>query len=276
MPSNKFEDEQDSQELIPTEQDTITFQGKPLVVVRLSDGRNGVVLRWICENLHLLPAAQVRRIKRTEVIADDLVYVQVQTDGGLQIMPTLVPHAVPYWLATIDTRNMASDDERRRDILTYQRNAVDVLYAWASTPRMIAAPTDLVPSEPITQPTRPAPDALLADWHEYHMRMAAVLEWQMEISVWQGSVESRLESLEAIVPDILERLGPELITIEHQRSIQGLVKRIHDATGKPFGTIYDELKTAFDVPSYQELREQDWEKVLNWFRAQLDRAKRKG
>jgi len=274
--SDKFEDEQDSQELIPTEQDTVTFQGKSLVVVRLSDGRNGVVLRWICENLHLLPAAQVRRIKRTEVIADDLVYVQVQTDGGPQIMPTLVLHAVPYWLATIDIRNMASDDERRRDILAYQRNAVDVLYAWASTPRVIAAPTDLVPSEPIAQPTRPAPDAPLADWHEYHVRMAAVLEWQMEISVWQGSVESRLESIEAIVPDILERLGPELITIEHQRSVQGLVKRLHNANGKPFGTIYDELKTAFDVPRYQELREQDWEKVLNWFRVQLDRAKRKG
>jgi len=58
------------QQLIPTVQDTITFHGKPLVVVRLPDGRTGVVLRWICENLGIDPAAQVVRIRRTEVIAE--------------------------------------------------------------------------------------------------------------------------------------------------------------------------------------------------------------
>ena len=102
------EQEQESQELIPTMQDTIIFNGKPLVVVRLPDGRPGVVLRWICENLHIQPQAQTDRIKRTEVIASDLVYVQVQTEGGFQKMPTLVLDSVPYWLATIDTRRMES------------------------------------------------------------------------------------------------------------------------------------------------------------------------
>jgi hypothetical protein len=63
-----IEQEQESQALIPTAQDTIIFNGKPLVVVRLPDGRPGVVLRWICENLHLAPGPQVLRIKRTEVI----------------------------------------------------------------------------------------------------------------------------------------------------------------------------------------------------------------
>lgn len=100
------EQEQESQELIPSVQDTIIFNGKPLVVVRLPDGRPGVVLRWICENLHIQPQAQTDRIKRTEAIADDLVYVQVETEGGPQGMPTLVLNSVPYWLATIDTRRM--------------------------------------------------------------------------------------------------------------------------------------------------------------------------
>ncbi len=77
------EQDQEAQALVPIVQDTITFNGKPLVVVRLPNGRPGVVLRWICENLHLAPGPQVLRLKRTEVIADDLVYVQVQTEGGL-------------------------------------------------------------------------------------------------------------------------------------------------------------------------------------------------
>lgn len=92
--------------LIPALQDIIQFQAKTLVVVRFPDGQPGVVLRWLCENLHLAVNGQVERIKRTEVIADALVYVRVQTDGGPQIMPTLVLCAVPYWLATIDTRRV--------------------------------------------------------------------------------------------------------------------------------------------------------------------------
>ena len=100
-------EEPNTEILIPARQDTIQFQEKPLVVVRLPDGQPGVVLRWLCENLHLAINGQVERIKRTEVIADDLVYVRVQTDGGPQIMPTLVLRAVPYWLASISAR-MAS------------------------------------------------------------------------------------------------------------------------------------------------------------------------
>jgi hypothetical protein len=57
-----------------------------------------VVLRWICENLHLDVTAQIQRIKRTEVIADDLLYVRIQMVGGSQVMPTLLLRAVPYWL----------------------------------------------------------------------------------------------------------------------------------------------------------------------------------
>ncbi|OLB28823.1 MAG: hypothetical protein AUF64_00910 [Chloroflexi bacterium 13_1_20CM_54_36] len=41
------------QELIPIEQHTLTFYGKPIIVVRLPDGRPGVVLRFLCENLHI-------------------------------------------------------------------------------------------------------------------------------------------------------------------------------------------------------------------------------
>ena len=76
------EQEQDSSPLMPIEQQTIMFYGKPLVVVRLPDGRPGIVLRHLCDNLQLEPTSQVRRIKRTEAIADDLVYTQVQTDGA--------------------------------------------------------------------------------------------------------------------------------------------------------------------------------------------------
>ncbi len=115
------------------EQQTIIFYGKPIIVIRLPDGRPGVVLRGICENLQLGTAAQVERIKRTEVISDDLVYVQVETEGGFQKMAALVLHAIPFWLAGINPSR--TSQEMRPIILAYQREVVDVLYAWASTPK---------------------------------------------------------------------------------------------------------------------------------------------
>jgi P22_AR N-terminal domain len=263
------------QALIPTEQDTILFNGKPLVVVRLPDGRPGVVLRWICENLHIGQKAQVERIKRTEVIAGDLVYVQVQTGGGFQTMPTLVLDSVPYWLATIDTRRMEKDDPKRLEILAYQRRAVTALFTWASSQKAIAAPSNLVPSEPIIEPTRPAPDASLDDWIEYHQQMTAVLEWRRDVDQWRGGVDKRLEGLETVTSAILERLGPPPLTPRHQSLVQYYVNQLHEATGKTHASIQSNLRLAFGVPSYKEIPEAEWSKVVNWFRVQMDRAHKK-
>ncbi len=269
------EQEQESQALIPTLQDTIIFNGKPLVVVRLPDGRPGVVLRWICENLHLAPGSQVLRIKRTEVIANDLVYVQVQTEGGMQIMPTLVLDSTPYWLATIDTRRMAKDDPNRLEILDYQRRAVAALFAWASSQKAVAAPSNLVPSEPIIEPTRPASDASLDDWIEYHRQMTAVLEWRRDVDHWRGGVDKRLDSLETVTSTILERLGPPTLTPQHQSLVQYYVNQLHEATGKTHASIQSNLRLAFGVPSYKDIPEAEWGKVINWFRIQMERAHKK-
>ena len=290
--NNEFDEEHDEQEseqepqaLIPIEQDILTFHGKPLIVVRLSDGRTGVVLRWICENLNLFPEGQVRRIKRTEVIADDLVYAQVQTDGGQQNMPTLVLHGVAYWLATIDTRRMDKEDPRRAEILAYQRDAVDALYAWASTPRAIAAPTKLVPAEPITKPIAPADDASLDEWREYHRQMVVWIDWQHDIETWRGgietwrgSMESRMEGVEALtglIPEILDRLGPEKLTDKHQELVRYYVGQLSQASGKHRQTIYTDLYRAFEVPKYQDIPEEDWPKVEQWLIGQIERAKKR-
>src|SRR5437773_5116118 len=165
------EQEQDSSPLMPIEQQTILLYGKPLVVVRLPDRRPAIVLRHICDNLQLEPTSQVRRIKRTEAIADDLVYTQIQTDGGPQIMPTLVLRAAPFWLAGIDPKRVR--EEIRPEILRYQREVVDVLYAWTQSPKVTHPPATLVPAEQITKPVPPTDDAGLEVWREYHRQMVS-------------------------------------------------------------------------------------------------------
>jgi hypothetical protein len=268
-------DEQE-QELIPTEQQTIIFYGKPIVVVRLPDGRPGVVLRYICENLQLDPGAQVARVKRTEAIADDLVYVQVQTEGGFQKMPTLVLHAAPFWLAGIDPKRVR--EEVRPEILRYQREVVDVLYAWAQSPKAIAAPTGLVPAEQITKPTAPTDDVGMDAWRVYYQQMILWIDWQRDIEHWRGSVESRLEGLEEVtnlIPEILERLGPQTLTDEHQQAIREYARQLHELTGKPYPTIWEDLKSAFRVAKYANIPELDWPRVVKWFQAQLEQKRKR-
>ncbi len=188
-------------------------------------------------------------------------------------MAVLVLHAVPFWLAGIDPKRVR--EEIRPDIRRYQREVVDVLYAWAQSPRAIAAPSRLVPAEPIARPTPPEDEADLDAWREYHRQMVLWIDWQHDIERWRGDVEGRLEGLEAItalIPEILERLPVETITSAHQNQVKYYVEQLVKATGKHRGTIYSNLYMAFSVPRYQDLLESDWEQVVNWFKVQLSQS----
>src|SRR5438034_668154 len=122
-----------AEEIIPTEQGVITFYEKPLVVVRLPDGRPGVVIRVLRENMGLDRLAQVRRIQRTAPIAGDLIAnVRIETEGGPQRVQVLILRSVPYWLTGIDHKRVRP--EMQGEVLRYQCEAVDVLYAWAQQP----------------------------------------------------------------------------------------------------------------------------------------------
>ncbi len=262
--------------LLPIEQHTIIFYGKPLIVVRLPDGQPAVVMRYLCDNMQLDRSSQIRRIQRTKAIARDLATVLVETSSGAQRMPALILRSVTYWLLGIDPGR--ARPQMQDEILRYQQEAADALYAWAAAPKARAAPANLVPSEPITKPSTPADDAPLSAWREYYQRMLAFIDWQTDIEVWRGSMESRMEGVEAmtgLIPEILERLGPEKLTPQHQNQVKYDVEQLLKATGKTRGAIYSSLYTAFEVPKYQDILEDDWPKVEQWFQGQIERAKKK-
>ena len=108
--------------------------------------------------------------------------------------------------------------------------------------------------------------------------MTAVIEWQMDVEQWRGNIEVRLEGVEAmvgIIPEILDRLGPETLSTQQQRQVQVYVQQLSKATNKPPATIHEELKTAFERRSYRELRADEWPQVVNWFTVQIEKAKKK-
>jgi hypothetical protein len=80
--------------IVPAEQATIRFYGCEIIAVRLPDGRIAAALRSMCDALQLERYSQVRRI-RDDVLADQLVPVQVETAGGPQPMEMLTAWAIP-------------------------------------------------------------------------------------------------------------------------------------------------------------------------------------
>jgi hypothetical protein len=177
----------EEQDLLPIEQQTLIFYSKPIIVVRLPDGQPGVVLRFLCENLQIDTAAQTQRIRRTEAIAENLVFALVETEGGSQRMAVLILPAVPFWLAGIDPRRVR--EEIRPEILRYQREVVDVLYVWAQSPKAVVVPPGLVPAEHIMKPEVPSDDANLDAWREYHRQMVLWIDWQRVAQWFQAQLE---------------------------------------------------------------------------------------
>jgi hypothetical protein len=299
---NGTEQQQQSQVLEPVEQESIVFHGQTIIAVRLADGRIAVVLRWICESLNLQPGGQVRRIERTTATASELVRVKVQTKGGRQTMPAITLRGFSPWVLGMNPNEVKSDnpeqDERIRAlVVAYQEEAKDVLYEHFMNRQRPAAAlpearTTVVIAERATQreparPQEPEPAAsdeelttyyenlaLWALWKSHHHAQ----QWRGELEEWRGTIEARLDGEKAmldLIPEIIERLGPETISVEQQRQVQAYTRQLHEASGKPYGTIYDELKTAFDRPRYQELRVAEWPQVVNWFKAQIQRARGK-
>jgi hypothetical protein len=290
MSNDETENRSSEQALEPVEQESIVFHKQDIVAVRLADGRICVVLRWICESLKLAPNPQVRRIERTASTADELVRVKVQTRGGRQTMPAITLRGFTPWVLGLnpnevqDEGNPQEAERIRALIIAYQTEAKDVLYEhFVNKRRLTLSGGAVIPAAP-AQPQEPEAEATDAEKATYYENLAVwalwkasqhAQRWRGGIEEWRGEIESRLEGQEAmseLLPEILERLGPEKLTPEHQQLVQYYVGKLHEATGKHQATIHAELKTAFKVPRYQEILEDDWQKVENWFRVQIERA----
>ena len=78
-----------------------------------------------------------------------------------------------------------------------------------------------------------------------------------------------------LILEILARLGPQTLTPDHQSKVKYYVQQLSKATNKHPGTIYSSLYTAFGVPRYQDIPEEEWSQVEHWFKVQLERARKK-
>ncbi|WIG59595.1 MAG: hypothetical protein OJF49_002342 [Ktedonobacterales bacterium] len=263
----------------PLASDVVTFYGHDIRAVRLPDGSIAAVLTDLCTALDLDRASQARRIRTDDVLADHLLFALVADNltGETQAMDVLAAWGIPLWLTGVRTGKLTA--EKRAAIRAFRREAADVLYRHFSQPRAeLPTPVNLVPADPITQPEAPGEGAPLSAWRAYHQGMLAYIDWQADIERWRGSVESRLESVEEItrlVPEILDRLGPQTLTPEHQATVKASARRLSELTGSAYATIYGELNEAFHVGKYSDIAENEWLRVASWFRARIAAAEQR-
>ncbi len=80
-----------------------------------------------------------------------------------------------------------------------------------------------------------------------------------------------------LLPEILERLGPQTLTSEHQATVKNMARRLSDLSGIAYATIYSDLNAAFDVGRYSDIPDAHWAEIAAWFQWRIDAAeKRRG
>ncbi|HEX6122236.1 MAG TPA: Bro-N domain-containing protein [Ktedonobacterales bacterium] len=154
--------------------------------------------------------------------------------------------------------------------------------------RVEAATQPLPPADAGTQIatlTRPAEDAPALAWAHYHEQLAALYRRQAAYETRLAVVESnidelhdRMESVEEVsrlLPEILERLGPQTLTPEHQGTLKAMVKRLHEVSGLAYPTINYDLAQAFHVGKTEQLPEARWGEIVTWLQTRITAAERR-
>ncbi len=95
--------------LVPLEQRHIEIEGEDVLAAWTGQRDVYVPLTPICEALGVAPGAQVRRIRRDDVLAEQLRLLRIDTPGGPQTVQALHLEAVPMWLATLDTARVKEE-----------------------------------------------------------------------------------------------------------------------------------------------------------------------
>jgi hypothetical protein len=137
---------------------------------------------------------------------------------------------------------------------------------------------------------RPEETADSLVWAEYLERLAALYRRQAYFESRLEYVEAkthdqderlesllkRVEHLEAggtMLPELLERLGPERMRPEHQEMVRRWVGELHHHSGLDYSSIYQDLNADFQVERFSDIRESEWERLELWFRERITSAR---
>jgi hypothetical protein len=248
--------------LTPSEVREVEFYGDSItgaIVLIAGESRVYVPLRPICEYLGLTWPSQTLRLRRDEILAQEIrgVFIMKTPGRGAQEMLCLPLDLLPGWLFGITTSKVKPEYQEK--IRRYRRECFRVLWD-AFRPSIVRAPWP--------EPTSGLSTAAMA--YEIAMSVANLAREQMELerrmdaaAQWAKGVESRLSTLElSIGPQqpISETQAAELA--QHVKAVaHALSER---GTANAYQTVYGELYRRYQIGTYRNLPQRRYAEALAW------------
>ena len=231
-----------------------------------------VPIRPICEQLGLAWSSQLQRLRRDPILSEEILGVFVTntpgTGGGTQEMICLPLDFLNGWLFGVSANRVR--DDIRPALLRYQRECYRVLAA-AFTNTATAVTDDWMTTSPESR-------AALLQIREMGQAIMQMAEEQLRImqrldkaAIVVGQHGHRISSLEQRLAPLERQLSPrEAITDEQASDIAQKVKAVgmmlteKDSSRNQFQAIFSELHRRFRVTSYKNIRQSQYQAVLNF------------
>lgn len=280
--------------LAPLEQRHIEIEGADVLAVWIGQHDVFVPLTPICEALGVVPGAQVRRIRRDDVLAEQLRLLRIDTPGGPQTVQALHLEAIPMWLATLDSARVKEEVRPRlRAFKLWVRQKVWEAFAaemgWSQTANTSPTTTDpgLLSLEQVAEFGRALTtlaEQQIAFQHEQTQVMievrGALSEHEQRLTVQEDRMDKAAQVMGATIREVQtlkKRLDPgATITDEQAAELSNRIKAIAEeltrqAAGTPhqknyYASLFGELHRRFRVSSYKNLTLEKYEQAMRWLR----------
>lgn len=254
---------EESSALIPVEQKEVVFYDDEIIAVQVEDSTVYVPLRPICDLLGIQWSAQRRRINRDEILSEVARIISVSVTDTLRTrdreMLCLPLDFVNGFLFGINAQRV--NPEVKPKLLRYQRECYQVL-------------ADAFIDRPVSDDwmqTSPETIATLKQIRENALAVARLAEEQMQMmvrldkaAIIVGQHGKRITALE-------QKLAPrEAITDEQAADISAKVMAIAtemtelDPSKNHYQSIFRELHRRFRVTSYKNIRQGQYQAVLDF------------
>ena len=254
---------EESSALIPVEQKEVVFYDDEIIAVQVDDGTVYVPLRPICDLLGIQWSAQRRRINRDEILSEVTRILSVSVTDTLRTrereMLCLPLDFVNGFLFGINAQRV--NPEVKPKLLRYQRECYQVL-ADAFIDRSVSDDWMQTSPETIAALKQIRENALaVASLAEEQIRMMVRLD---KAAIIVGRHGKRITALE-------QKLAPrEAITDEQAADISAKVMAIAtemtelDPSKNHYQSIFRELHRRFRVTSYKNIRQGQYQTVLDF------------
>jgi hypothetical protein len=280
--------------LVPLEQRHIEVEGEDVLAAWTGQRDVYVPLTPICQALGVAPAAQVRRIRRDDVLAEQLRLLRIDTPGGPQTVQALHLEAVPMWLATLDTARVKEEVRPRlRTFKMWVRQKVWEAFAaemgWSQATSAPPTATDpsLLGLEQVAELGRALTTLAEQQIAFQHEQTQAMIDVRGTLSAHEQRLsvqEERLDRAARVmgttireVQTLKKRLDPgATITDEQAAELSNRIKAIaEELTRQTAGTpnqknyyagLFGELHRRFRVSSYKNLTIEKYEQAMRWLR----------